>query len=156
MQVNPYPRLTETEMISRFDWFYQTQFCCVFLCAIQGGFPFVVPLILLPWNYEFLCCFFFEGKTPWISTLHMYASLSLSPRVQALRMYERCIELSPNSKNPSQNRLLALNYLSGSPGWVGFVFFGLDILVKWSFDSCFWWKFWERLFMAKAVGFFPK
>lgn len=30
---------------------------------------------------------------------------------QALRMYERCIELSPNSKNPSQNRLLALNYL---------------------------------------------
>ena len=32
---------------------------------------------------------------------------------QALRMYERCIELSPTSKNPSQNRLLALNYLSG-------------------------------------------
>eukprot|EP00434_Breviolum_minutum_P017642 symbB.v1.2.015572.t2/scaffold1168.1/size134142/1 len=32
---------------------------------------------------------------------------------QALRMYERCIELSPNSKNPSQNRLLALNYLHG-------------------------------------------
>lgn len=30
---------------------------------------------------------------------------------QALRMYERCIELSPSSKNPSQNRLLALNYL---------------------------------------------
>ncbi|CAE7748892.1 SPY [Symbiodinium sp. CCMP2592] len=30
---------------------------------------------------------------------------------QALRMYERCIELSPTSKNPSQNRLLALNYL---------------------------------------------
>eukprot|EP00930_Biecheleria_cincta_P086073 TRINITY_DN75439_c0_g1_i1.p1 TRINITY_DN75439_c0_g1~~TRINITY_DN75439_c0_g1_i1.p1 ORF type:complete len:941 (+),score=130.62 TRINITY_DN75439_c0_g1_i1:189-2825(+) len=30
---------------------------------------------------------------------------------QALRMYERCIELSPASKNPSQNRLLALNYL---------------------------------------------
>lgn len=30
---------------------------------------------------------------------------------QALRMYERCIELSPNSKNPGQNRLLALNYL---------------------------------------------
>jgi len=28
-----------------------------------------------------------------------------------LRMYERCIELSPSSKNPSQNRLLALNYL---------------------------------------------
>uniref|UniRef100_A0A7S4UB31 Probable UDP-N-acetylglucosamine--peptide N-acetylglucosaminyltransferase SPINDLY n=1 Tax=Alexandrium monilatum TaxID=311494 RepID=A0A7S4UB31_9DINO len=32
---------------------------------------------------------------------------------QALRMYERCIELSPTSKNPSQNRLLALNYLHG-------------------------------------------
>mmetsp|Transcript_130112 Transcript_130112/g.259538 ORF Transcript_130112/g.259538 Transcript_130112/m.259538 type:complete len:861 (+) Transcript_130112:64-2646(+) len=32
---------------------------------------------------------------------------------QALRMYETCIELSPSSKNPSQNRLLALNYLSG-------------------------------------------
>lgn len=32
---------------------------------------------------------------------------------QALRMYEKCIELSPGSKNPSQNRLLALNYLSG-------------------------------------------
>jgi len=32
---------------------------------------------------------------------------------QALRMYEMCIELSPSSKNPSQNRLLALNYLSG-------------------------------------------
>eukprot|EP00435_Cladocopium_sp_Y103_P046269 s1573_g13.t1 len=32
---------------------------------------------------------------------------------QALRMYERCIELSPASKNPSQNRLLALNYLHG-------------------------------------------
>lgn len=30
---------------------------------------------------------------------------------QALRMYERCIELSPVSKNPCQNRLLALNYL---------------------------------------------
>jgi len=30
---------------------------------------------------------------------------------QALRMYERCIELSPASKNPAQNRLLALNYL---------------------------------------------
>ncbi|CAE7302520.1 SPY [Symbiodinium pilosum] len=27
---------------------------------------------------------------------------------QALRMYERCIELSPTSKNPSQNRCLAL------------------------------------------------
>lgn len=32
---------------------------------------------------------------------------------QALRMYERCIELLPSSKNPSQNRLLALNYLHG-------------------------------------------
>ncbi|CAK0833031.1 unnamed protein product [Prorocentrum cordatum] len=32
---------------------------------------------------------------------------------QALRMYERCIELSPSSKNPCQNRLLALNYLHG-------------------------------------------
>mmetsp|Transcript_88247 Transcript_88247/g.248423 ORF Transcript_88247/g.248423 Transcript_88247/m.248423 type:complete len:950 (-) Transcript_88247:100-2949(-) len=31
---------------------------------------------------------------------------------QALRMYERCMQLSPTSKNPSQNRLLALNYLS--------------------------------------------
>lgn len=30
---------------------------------------------------------------------------------QALRMYECCIELSPTSKNPGQNRLLALNYL---------------------------------------------
>lgn len=30
---------------------------------------------------------------------------------QALRMYERCITLSPTSKNPCQNRLLALNYL---------------------------------------------
>lgn len=29
---------------------------------------------------------------------------------QALRMYERCIELASMSKNPSQNRLLALNY----------------------------------------------
>eukprot|EP00931_Biecheleriopsis_adriatica_P019739 TRINITY_DN13377_c0_g1_i1.p1 TRINITY_DN13377_c0_g1~~TRINITY_DN13377_c0_g1_i1.p1 ORF type:complete len:933 (-),score=143.86 TRINITY_DN13377_c0_g1_i1:137-2875(-) len=34
---------------------------------------------------------------------------------QALRMYERCIELSPVAKNPSQNRLLALNYLHGVP-----------------------------------------
>lgn len=30
---------------------------------------------------------------------------------QALRMYEKCIELSPKSKNPGQNRLLALNYV---------------------------------------------
>lgn len=34
---------------------------------------------------------------------------------QALRMYERCIELAPTSKNPSQNRLLALNYLHEVP-----------------------------------------
>lgn len=34
---------------------------------------------------------------------------------QALRMYERCIELAPTSKNPGQNRLLALNYVLDVP-----------------------------------------
>jgi len=34
---------------------------------------------------------------------------------QALRMYERCIELAPTSKNPGQNRLLALNYVQDVP-----------------------------------------
>jgi len=65
---------------------------------------------------DFQAVFSLWGKNPvnfFIDKRYAATPGDLAVRVQALRMYERCIELSPNSKNPSQNRLLALNYLSG-------------------------------------------
>ena len=85
-------------------------------CVPQGEFPLVVRLVLLHWNYGFPSYFSLWGKNPvnfFIDKRYAATPCDLAIRVQALRMYERCIELSPNSKNPSQNRLLALNYLSG-------------------------------------------
>lgn len=54
-----------------------------------------------------------EFRRDIVASIKMLDLGSIANVRQALRMYERCIELSPTSKNPSQNRLLALNYLSG-------------------------------------------
>ena len=63
-------------------------------------------------KYEQVWCRAVQGWFGWdFLFLSVRCSSGLLSDGQALRMYERCIELSPTSKNPSQNRLLALNYL---------------------------------------------